>query len=68
MWDFVLFLICAGDVEARGASDRKIKMRSSIVFKGGGYMMHSYSSSNHFFLNDLISAVDLRSYKGSDSN
>ena len=31
MWDFVLFLICAGDVATRGASDCAIKTRLFIV-------------------------------------
>ena len=30
-WDFVLFLICACDVAACGASDRAIKTQSLIV-------------------------------------
>ena len=48
MWDFVLFLICAGDVTARGASDRAIKTRPLIITKGEGYVVHSYLSTNHF--------------------
>ena len=31
MWDFVLFLIYAGDVAARGASDHEIKIRLFII-------------------------------------
>ena len=31
MWEFVLFLICASDVAARGAFDHAIKMPRLIV-------------------------------------
>ena len=31
MWDFVLFLICAGDVATHGASDCAIRTRPLIV-------------------------------------
>ena len=37
-----------GDVAGRGASNRVIKSRSSIVTEGGGYVAHSNSSVNHF--------------------
>ena len=57
---FFCFL-CTGDVVVRGASDHTINSRLSV--KEGGYVSHFYSSANHF-KNDLISAVDQKSYNG----
>ena len=52
-----------GDVAARGASDRAIKSRSSILdhHLKAGYVVHYYSLANHF-KNDLITAVYQKSY------
>ena len=56
-----LFLKCAGDEVARGASDACVEDESLIFTYGGGYAVQSYSLVNQF-LNDLISVVDLRNY------
>ena len=45
----------------RGTSDGAIKSRSSIFTSAWEYVAHPDSSRNHF-LNDLILAVDQRSY------
>ena len=50
-----------GDVPHRGTSDGAIKSRSSIFTSAWEYVAHPDSSRNHF-LNDLILAVDRRSY------
>ena len=34
MWDFILFLICAGDVAACGASAHVVKTRPLIIIYG----------------------------------
>ena len=48
MWDFVLCFKCVGDMAAQGASDARIEDKSSIFPYGGGYVVESYSSANHF--------------------
>ena len=41
MWDFVSCSTCAGDVEARGASDVRVEYESSI-FTDEGYVAQSF--------------------------
>ena len=63
MWDYVLVLKCACDMEFRGVSNLSVKSKPSIITYVRGYVAQLDWSANPFN-NDLISAIYKRSYNG----